>query len=127
MLAVVKAPHTEMVLNGEQIDAILEFLRTKFEVEVVSPSPTDEPTHEEDDELIDIEESEFWRNNCFRILAGYRLRAGITQKQLAAMTGIRQSVISEYERGKRNMTLAAAIKFGKALNVEPERLMRAAK
>ena len=47
----------------------------------------------------------------------------MTQKQLAAATGIRQSVLSEYERGKRPVTMAAAEKLAKALHTKPENLV----
>ena len=57
------------------------------------------------------------------MLAGARLKAGLTQKQLAAETGIRQSVISEYENGRRRMTMRAARKFAAVLNTVPEKFM----
>lgn len=50
-------------------------------------------------------------------LAGARSKEGLTQKQLAALTGISQRHISEMENGKRLISLDVAKKLGKALNI----------
>ena len=117
MLAVVKTPHTEIALHGDGAEAVLEWLKRKFTVELAVTAPAD------DDELVDIDDTEWGRRMNRRLLAGYRLKAGLTQKRLAALSGIRQSVISEYETGRRKMTLAAAMKFAPHLDIPPERLL----
>jgi plasmid maintenance system antidote protein VapI len=48
-------------------------------------------------------------------LKGARVKEGITQKQLAEMTGIRQHHISEMENHKRPIGKKNALKFAKAL------------
>ncbi len=48
-------------------------------------------------------------------LKGARLKEGITQKQLAEMTGIRQHHISKMENHRRAIGRKNAIKFAKAL------------
>jgi DNA-binding XRE family transcriptional regulator len=48
-------------------------------------------------------------------LKGARVKEGITQKQLAEMTGIRQHHISEMENHKRSIGKKNALKFAKAL------------
>ena len=78
---------------------------------------------EDDDELVDIDQTEWGKRMAKRVLAGYRLKAGLTQKRLAELSGIRQTVISEYETGKRVLTMAAAKKFAPRLNVDPGRLV----
>ncbi len=50
-------------------------------------------------------------------LKGARVKEGITQKQLAEMTGIRQHHISEMENHKRPIGKKNAIKFAKALGI----------
>jgi len=50
-------------------------------------------------------------------LAGARDREGVTQRELAKMTGIPQRHISEMENGKRPIGKETAKKLGKALNV----------
>lgn len=51
-------------------------------------------------------------------LRGARGKEGLTQRQLAEMTGIPQRHISEMENGKRPIGKEAAKKLAKALNVD---------
>ncbi len=121
MLALVKTRRTEnenrVRITGKDAEKILAMLKRHFRVSVV------EPPRPDDDELIDIEDTEWWRGIKDRILAGYRLKAGITQKELARRTGMTQSVVSEYERGKRAMTEKAAVRFAAALGIDPACLL----
>jgi len=121
MLALVKAPHTEIELsfNGSGVEEFLNFLKTHYNVNIVSESKA----VDSDEELIDIEDSEFWKRNKHRVLTGARLRSGITQRQLSEKAGIRQSIISEYEKGKRKITPQAAQKLAKALDTYPEKFI----
>jgi DNA-binding XRE family transcriptional regulator len=50
-------------------------------------------------------------------LRGARVKEDLTQKQLAALTGIPQRHISEMENHKRPIGRQTAMKLGKALNV----------
>ena len=50
-------------------------------------------------------------------LRGSRYREGLTQKQLADMTGIPQRHISEMENGKRPIGKEMAKRLGKDLNI----------
>lgn len=52
-----------------------------------------------------------------KALAGARYREGLTQIQLAEMTGIPQRHISEMENGKRPIGKEMAKRFAKALNI----------
>lgn len=117
MLAVVKTPRTEIALNGDGAEVVLAWLKRRFPVEIAAVGKTD------DDELVNIEETDWAKRMNRRLLAGYRLKVGLTQKQLAALSGIRQTVISEYETGRRPVTLAAAEKLAPHLNVAPETLI----
>ncbi|WP_176014564.1 helix-turn-helix transcriptional regulator [Victivallis sp. Marseille-Q1083] len=80
---------------------------------------------ESDDKAIDFEDTQFWKENKHRVLAGARFRAGLTQKALAERTGIRKSMLSEYENGKRKITRKTAEKLAEALNTYPEKFMDA--
>ena len=122
MLAVVRTPHTEISMNGEGSEQILEWLRKKYAVEVFAITPQPQKVGD-DDEAVDINDTEWWAKMQKRILAVFRLKAGLTQKELAKLSGIRQSVISEYENGKRPLTMAAALKLAPPLSVEPEKLL----
>lgn len=50
-------------------------------------------------------------------LKGARVKEGVTQKQLAEMTSVRQNHISEMENAKRTIGKKNAVRFGKALNI----------
>lgn len=120
MLAVVKAPHTEISIHGENAEAILNWIRKKFPVEVVAA-----PAAVEDDgeELVNIFDTDWYRENKYLKLMGYRLTHEMSQAELAEKSGIAQSVISQYESGRRKLTMRAAIKLGKALGEDPQKLM----
>jgi len=49
------------------------------------------------------------------------LKHDLTQNDLAERSGIAQVMISEYETGKRKLTMKAASKFAKALGEAPEK------
>ena len=51
------------------------------------------------------------RNRVGNLLAGARLKAGLTQGQLARKLGIRQNMVSDYERGRRSLSPALATRF----------------
>lgn len=59
-------------------------------------------------------------------LARLRAESGLTQMEVAAMTGLRQSKISDIERGRRNnakIPLETAAKLAAALDVHAEDLL----
>lgn len=52
-------------------------------------------------------------------LASARKAAGLSQVQASEATGIKQTNISVFERGKKTPTLATLIKLAKAYGVDP--------
>ena len=118
MLALVKKPHIELSLNGENVDELLAWIQKKFDVAVLVEDP--------DEELVPIESTAFWeemeRNRVGNLLAGARLKAGLTQNQLAEKLGIRQNMISDYERGRRTYSDAMAKRLSEVLEVREELL-----
>ncbi|MDR1921894.1 MAG: helix-turn-helix domain-containing protein [Candidatus Adiutrix sp.] len=58
------------------------------------------------------------------MLRGARVRLGITQKDLAEATGIKQSRISEYEKDKRPIPKDTAVQLSKVLKTVPEHFYR---
>ena len=117
MLAVVKKPRIEISLQGENIEELLEWIRKKFEVSILTSESSDS---------VPIEETDFWKemqsNRVGNLLAGARLKAGVTQVQLAKKLGIRQNMISDYERGKRRLSPIMAERLAKILNIKVDRL-----
>ena len=49
----------------------------------------------------------------------YRLRKGLTQEQLAAGSGVAQANISNFEKGKRDITINTLFRLCLALEVSP--------
>jgi len=118
MLALVKKPHIEISLHGEHVSELIEWIKKKYEVTVLTEGP--------EDEFVSIESTEYWtemeKNRVGNLLAGARLKAGLTQAQLAEKLGIRQNMVSDYERGRRSYSDAMAKRLSKTLKVKEEHL-----
>ena len=118
MLALVKKPHIELSLHGEHVDELLAWIKKKYDVAVLADEPNDE--------LVPIESTEYWehmeKNRVGNLLAGARLKAGLTQAQLAEELGIRQNMVSDYERGRRTCSDAMTRRLCKVLQVKEEYL-----
>lgn len=118
MLALVKKPHIELSIHGENIDELLAWIKKKYDVAVLA--------EEEQDDFLPVESTEFWKemekNRIGNLLAGARLKAGLTQAQLAKQLGIRQNMVSDYERGRRTYSNTMAKRLSNALKVKEARL-----
>jgi ribosome-binding protein aMBF1 (putative translation factor) len=118
MLAVVKKPHTELSIQGDRAREIVDWLRKKYEVAVLAT--------DDEEALVSIEETEFWKemekNRVGNLLAGARLKSGLTQEQLAVKLEIRQNMVSDYERGRRALSPDMAKRFSAALQVNEAHL-----
>jgi ribosome-binding protein aMBF1 (putative translation factor) len=117
MLALVKKPRIEISLQGEHIDELIEWIRKKFEVSILAS---------DDSESIAIEETDFWKemqsNRVGNLLSAARLKANLSQAQLAEKLDVRQNMISDYERGKRRLTPAMAKRIAEILDIKVERI-----
>lgn len=118
MLALVKKPHIELSLHGERVEELLAWIREKYDLTILARAP--------DDELVPIESTDYWKemekNRVGHLLAGARLKAGLTQTQLADELGIRQNMVSDYENGRRTYSDAMAKRLSAVLKVKEERL-----
>lgn len=118
MLALVKKPHIELSIQGEHAEELVAWIRKKYEVSVLST--------EDGADSVPVEETEFWqqmdKNRVGNLLAGARLKAGLTQGQLAKKLGIRQNMVSDYERGRRSLSPAMASRFGTVLGIRESHL-----
>jgi len=118
MLALVKKPHIEISLHGEHLAELVDWIKKRFEVTVLAEEP--------EDEFVSIESTEYWKemekNRVGNILTGARLRAGLTQAQLADKLGIRQNMVSDYERGRRTYSDAMAKRISQTLQVKEEHI-----
>jgi len=117
MLALVKKPRIEISLQGERVDELIEWIRKKFEVSILTS---------EDIESVPIEETDFWKeiqsNRVGNLLSAARLKANLSQAQLAAKLDVRQNMVSDYERGKRRLTPAMAKRIAEILDIKVERI-----
>jgi ribosome-binding protein aMBF1 (putative translation factor) len=118
MLALVKKPRIELSLHGENVDELIAWLRKKYDVTILSG--------EAEEQLVSIESTEYWKemekNRVGNLLAGARLKAGLTQAQLAEKLDIRQNMVSDYERGRRGYSAAMARRLSKVLMVKEEQI-----
>jgi len=119
MLALVKNPPIEISIQGAQAAELMDWIRKKYDLTVL--------TDEQDDAFVPIEDTKYWKemekNRVGNLLAGARLKAGLTQAQLAEKLGIRQNMVSDYEHGRRAYSEAMAKRLGKTLAVNEEHLM----
>jgi len=117
MLALVKKPRIEISLQGEHVDELIEWIRKKFEVSILTSDSS---------ESIAIEETDFWKemqsNRIGNLLSAARLKANLSQSQLAEKLCIRQNMISDYERGKRRLSPAMAKRIAEILHVKVDRI-----
>ena len=69
---------------------------------------------------------DFWKemqsNRIGNLLAAARLKANLSQTQLAEKLGIRQNMVSDYERGKRRLSATMAERIASILSVKIDRL-----
>ena len=61
-------------------------------------------------------------NRIGNLLSAARLKANLSQSQLAQKLGIRQNMISDYERGKRRLTPDMAKRIAKTLKIKIGRI-----
>ena len=118
MLALVKKPHIEISIHGENVAELVDWIRKKYDVAVLSEEP--------EEEFVPIEGTQYWqemeKNRIGNLLAGARLKAGLTQTQLADKLGIRQNMVSDYEHGRRTYFDVMAKRLSRTLKVKEEHL-----
>jgi len=117
MLALVKKPRIEISIQGEHVDELIEWISKKFEISILTS---------DNSESIAVEETDFWKemqsNRIGNLLSGARLKANLSQTQLAEKLGIRQNMISDDERGKRRLSPSMAKRIAKILQIKVERI-----
>jgi ribosome-binding protein aMBF1 (putative translation factor) len=113
----VKKPRIEISLQGDNLDELIEWIRKKYDVSILTS---------ENSERIAVEDTDFWKemqsNRVGNLLSGARLKANLSQLQLAEKLSIRQNMISDYERGKRRLSPAMAKRIAKILHIKVDRI-----
>lgn len=117
-MVLVKKPCIEISLHGERIAERVDWISKKYEFTVLTEEP--------EDASVSIESTDYWmeleKNRVGNLLAAARLNAGLTQARLAEKLGIRQNMVSDYERGRRACSNTMAKRLSKALKVDEEHL-----
>ena len=122
MLAVVKTPHIEINIKGEIPEKLISVLEEEYGQDV-------EISEEDDEELVNIFETDWYKDIKARMLPGdniriYRENFGFTQTELGKRLGnISRQYISNMERGTRNISLKMAKKLAKIFDVSPEKFI----
>ncbi len=114
MLVVVNQPHIDnFKIEGTISPISLDNLKNLFGSSL--------SVKEEDDEWVDINETEWFKNMKERYtpamnLAYYRKKEHLTQKQLGEMLGIQKQVVSDMEHERKSISKVMAKKIAKALD-----------
>ena len=123
MQAVVKTPHIEIMVKGDDIpERILSLLRDEYgeNVQIVE---------EDDDELVDVTDTDWYKTIKKSTLPSenmkiYRELHGMTQAELGEkLGGLPRQHISNMENGKRAISLNVAKKLAKIFDVPVDRFV----
>ena len=111
--------HCDAVVIGDLVNA----LKAKYKDITIAIHSAEET--EDDEELVNVFETDWWKSMTpGDLLAGCRLKHGLTQKQLAEKVGMSYATISAFETGRRPLSRRAAIKLSAAMDETPERFFR---
>lgn len=115
MLVLVRTLRTKITLEGEGCDIVLRSLQEIY--------PDLEVCSEDDDELVDVQETAWYKSIAQTLTAGKKLynrrkMAGLTLDQLAEKSGIAKSNLSAMENDKRDIGKAVAQKLAEALDCD---------
>jgi len=115
----VKTPRTDIRIQGEIPVRILDALRSEY--------GRDLKIYEDDEEFVEIKETEWYRNLSVspgEVMRVYRENHNLTQAQLGEKLGnVPRQIVSNMERGKRAISLATAKKLAAIFNVPASRFL----
>jgi DNA-binding XRE family transcriptional regulator len=122
MQAVVKTPHIKIKIQGRISGKLLSVLKEEYgpEVKVIS---------EDDDERMDVFETDWYKRIKGRMSPGqnirvYRQNKGMTQIELGKLLGgLPRQNISNMEKGQRPISKKMALKLANLFNVSVEKFI----
>ena len=126
MLEAVKVPHINLSYENcddNVIGRLVNALKVQFkDITIpINSTPTEAEAADDDDEMVNAFESDFWKSATVGdLLAGYRLKHELTQKQLAKLAGMSHATISAYETGKKPLSRRSAIKLATAMGEDSD-------
>jgi DNA-binding XRE family transcriptional regulator len=116
MLAVVKTPHIRIHIRGQIPKQIVTVLKKEYGDKM-------KLTNEDDDELVDVFQTEWYKRVKKGLTPGknlkiYRQNRRMTQEQLGTMLGdVSKQFISNMENGIRPISKKTALKLAKVFEV----------
>ncbi len=122
MQAVVKTPHTEIIIKGNISEKVLSTLMEEY-------GSAFNIVENEDDDLLNVFETDWYKSVKAKTLPGdflriYRENKGLTQAELGKeLGGIPRQHISNMERGQRSISINIARKLSEIFNVSVERFI----
>ena len=122
MLAIVKTPYIKIEIKGKISKRLLNVLKEEYGSDV-------QLVPDEDDEKIDIFETEWYKDIKEKLTPGknmrlYRLNRGMTQKDLGdVLGGIPRQHISNMEKGIRPISKKVALKLSSIFKVSVEKFI----
>ena len=122
MQAVVKTPLTEIRIKGKIPERLLSVLKEEYGPEV-------QLIPEEDDERLDVFETDWYRGTKERLSPGknmrlYRQNRGMNQSELGELLGgIPRQHVSNMERGSRPISKKVALKLSKVFATSVEKFI----
>jgi DNA-binding XRE family transcriptional regulator len=122
MQAVVKTPHTEIIIKGNISEKVLSTLMEEY-------GRAFHIIENKDDGLVNVFEIEWYKSVKAKTLSGdflriYRMNKGLTQAELGKkLGGIPRQHISNMERGQRSISINIARKLSEIMNVSVERFI----
>ena len=122
MLAVVKTPHIKIEIKGKISKRLLNVLKEEYGSDV-------KLVPDEEDENIDIFESDWYKEINGKLTPGknmriYRLNRGMTQKALGDLLGgIPRQHISNMEKGIRPISKKMAMKLSSIFKISVEKFI----
>ncbi len=73
--------------------------------------------------LVDLNSTEWWKQNRHRVLTGARLKVNLTQEQLPERTGFSVEFVKDCEANTDVICKDVAVVFAKALDTYPEKFL----
>jgi DNA-binding XRE family transcriptional regulator len=111
-----------MRIPSEDADRAMDSIVELFEREGIVVSFLEKKLESEGNRTYSFEEV-FPDFHPGKALLGLRAREGLTQKEMAAAIGVSQARLSEYERGKRNISVDMAKKIAAIYGVSYKSLL----
>ena len=121
MLAVVKAPHTKLRIEGNIPRWMLLRLRRNYKNRLII---------QEDEETVDAFETDWYKKVAKTVTAGFALKTyrenlGMTQSELGAKLGnVSAQHVSDMENDRRAISKQMALKLAKLFHTSVERFIK---